>query len=56
LCNIERNKDVDVIVRKYANIQGRSKKTQMEIIEVRMNGEEIIEHLIHSAKLALPHE
>jgi hypothetical protein len=56
LCNIERNKDVDVLVRQYENIQGRSKKMQMEIVRVRMNGEEIIEHLIHCAKLALPHE
>jgi hypothetical protein len=29
---------------------------QMEIVEDKMNGEEIIEHLIHCAKLALPHE
>lgn len=56
LCDIERNKDVEVLVRKYENIQGRSRGMQMEIVEVKMNGDEIVEHLMHCAKLAVPHE
>ena len=56
LCNIERNKDTEVIVRKYENIQGRSRGMQMEIVEVKMNGDEVIEHLMHCATLAIPHE
>ena len=29
---------------------------QMEVVEVKMNGDEVIEHLIHCATLAIPHE
>ena len=56
MCDIERNKDVEVIVRKYENVLGRSRGMQYEIIEVKMNGDEVVEHLIHCAKLAIPHE
>ena len=56
MCNIERSKDVEVIVRKYENVLGRSRGMQYEIVEVKMNGNELIEHLIHCAKLAIPHE
>ena len=56
MCDIERNKDVEVTVRKYGNVLGRSRGMQLEIVEVRMNGDEIVEHLIHCAKLAIPHE
>ena len=57
MCNIERSKDVEVIVRKYENVLGRSRGMQYEIVEVKMNGDELIEHLIHyHTKLAIPHE
>ena len=56
MCDIERNKDVEVIIRKYENVQGRSRGIQYEIVEVKMNGDEVVEHLIHCAKLAIPHE
>ena len=56
MCDIERNKDVEVTVRKYENVLSRSRGMQLEIVEVKMNGDEIVEHLIHCAKLAIPHE
>ena len=33
LCRIERNTDIEVTVRKYENVIGRSRGMQMEIIE-----------------------
>lgn len=56
LCNAERNVDCVVTVRKYENVPGRSRGMQMEIVEVKMNGDELLEHLIHCATLAIPHE
>ena len=56
MCDIERNKDVEVTVRKYENVLSRSRGMQLEIVEVKMNGDEIVEHLIHCAKSAIPHE
>ena len=56
LCNAERNSGFTVIVRKYENVPGRSRGMQMEIVEVSMNGVELIQHLIQCAKVALPHE
>ena len=35
---------------------GRSRGMQLEIVEIKMNGDELIEHLIHCAILAMPHE
>ena len=29
---------------------------QMEIVELKMNGDQLIDHLIHCATLAIPHE
>ena len=56
LCNAERNSNITVNVRKYENIPGRSRGVQMEIVEVAMNGTELIEHLIQCAIIAIPHE
>lgn len=56
LCNIERNIDIVVVVRKYENVQGRSRGMQMEVVEVKMNGDQLIDHLMHCATLAVPHE
>jgi hypothetical protein len=56
MCNAERNTNFTVKVRKYENIPGRTRGMQMEIIEVEMNGDELIQHLIGCAKAAIPHE
>ena len=56
LCGAERNSDVQVLVRKYENVMGRSRGMQLEIVETKMNGDELIEHLINCAVLAMPHE
>ena len=56
LCAAERNSDVQVLVRKYENVLGRSRGMQLEIVETKMNGDELIEHLINCAVLAMPHE
>ena len=56
LCKIERNVDIEILVRKYENVLGRSHGMQMEIVEVRMNGDVLIDHLIHCATLAMPHD
>ena len=56
MCDVERNVDIEVIVRKYENVQGRSRGMQLEIIEVKMNGDELLDHIIQCASLALPHE
>jgi hypothetical protein len=56
LCNAERNESFTVKVRKYENVPGRSRGMQMEIVEVPMNGVELMEHLIRCAVAALPHE
>ena len=56
LCNAERSTGFTVIVRKYENVPGRSRGMQMEIVEVSMNGVELMQHLIQCAKVALPHE
>ena len=55
LCNIEKNVDIEVSVRKYENVQGRSRGMQLEVVEVKMNGEELLGHIIQCATLALPH-
>lgn len=44
LCNIERNADIEVIVRKYENVQGRSRGMQMEVVEVKMKGDQLMDH------------
>ena len=56
LCKIERNVDIEIPVRKYENVLGRSCGMQMEIVEVRMNGDELMDHLIHCATLAMSHD
>lgn len=56
LCNTERNADIEVIVRKYENVQGLSRGMQMEVVEVKLSGDQLIDHLIHCATLAIPHE
>ena len=56
MCDVERNVDIEVIVRKYENVQGRSRGMQLEVIEVKMNGDELLDHIIQCATLALPHE
>ena len=56
LCSAERNIDAQVIVRKYENVLGRSRGMQLEIVETKMNGDELIEHLINCAIIAMPHE
>ena len=50
MCDIERNKDVEVTVRKYENVFGRSRGMQLEIVEVKMNRDENVVQLIHCAK------
>lgn len=52
LCRIERNTDIEVVVRKYENVMGRSRGMQMEIIEKKMNGDELLDHIIDCALLA----
>ena len=49
LCNAERDPGFSVIVQKYENVSGRSRGIQMEIVEVKMNGVELITYLIHCA-------
>ena len=56
MCNSERNIHFQVNVRKYENIPGRSRGMQLEIVEVSMNGKELIQHLIECANAAIPHE
>ena len=56
MCNTEKNENFTVNVRKYENIPGRSRGMQLEIVEVPMNGLELIEHLVQCAIVALPHE
>lgn len=56
LCDAERDDNVEVTVRKYENVMGRSRGMQMEIVEVKMNGNELMDHLIECAKVAIPHE
>ena len=56
LCNIERNLDIEVTVRKYENVSGRSRGMQMEVVEVKMNDDQLLNHIIHCATLAIPHE
>ena len=56
LCDIERNLDIEVTVRKYENVFGRSRGMQMEVVEVKMNGDQLLNHIIHCATLAIPHE
>ena len=56
ICDAERDEDVEVTVRKYENVIGRSRGAQMEIVEVKMNGKELMDHLIQCASLAIPHE
>ena len=42
MCDAERNPNFQVSVRKYENIPGRSRGMQLEIVEVSMNGAELI--------------
>lgn len=56
LRKIERNIDIEILVRKYENVVGRSRGMQIEIVKVRMNGDELIDHLIHCATLAMSHD
>ena len=56
MCDVERNVDIEVSVRKYENVQGRSRGMQLEVIEVKMNGDELLDHIIQCATLAIPHE
>lgn len=56
MCDAERDENVEVTVRKYENVVGRSRGVQMEIVEVKMNGDELMDHLIQCASLAIPHE
>ena len=56
MCDAERDENVEVTVRKYENVIGRSRGMQMEIMEVKINGNELIDHLIQCASLAIPHE
>jgi hypothetical protein len=56
LCDAERDEDIEVTVRKYEKVMGRSRGAQMEIVEVKMNGSELMDHLIQCASLAIPHE
>jgi hypothetical protein len=56
MCDAERNEHFTVKVRKYENIPGRTRGMQLEIVEVVMNGAELIAHLVRCALVALPHE
>ena len=56
MCDAERDENAEVTVRKYENVVGRSRGVQMEIVEVKMNGDKLMDHLIQCASLAIPHE
>lgn len=55
MCNAERNPDCFVTVRRYEDIPGRSRGVQKEIVEVEMNGVELMEWIQECAKAAIPH-
>ena len=56
MCNIERNVDIEVTFRKYENVQGKSRGMQLEVAEVKIYGEELIDHIIQCATLAISHK